>query len=335
MSGSHSIELAVEPAAVWEHLVAPGLRDWYYRLTPQGEFVRGAQIRWIDVRGDLVEESEVVEVAAPDRLVLRTRFLFAPPFAAAPPHLVTWEVTDGNAGSVVRMSWDAQEPVHRLLESEGGAMLEGLRLAADPAARAELHRLDVIGQVQIRDVTAELVPEYQHFFDRVAFRDFPAWQSCYCMETHRTQSDEEWAVRTAADNRRDMSELIGHGKVTALMAFAGGGPVGWCNYGETTRLAGVMSRYKLDAAGYRGIGALGCFVIAAPYRGHGVASSLLDGAVERLRARGLRAVEAYPLKEGDASAQSNYRGPMEMYLRAGFERIGEREHHVVMRKRLA
>ena len=333
-AGSHSIELAVAPAAVWEQLVASGRRDWYYRLTPEGSFLNGAHIRWISIAGGLAEESDVVDVDAPRRLVLRTHFLFAPRFDAAPPHELTWDVSRIEGGSRVRMSWNADGPAHHLMQSQGGALLQGLRLAADPSARAQLERLPEIGEVVVRDVTPDLVAEYQHFFDNVAFRDFPAWQDCYCMETHRNESDEEADVRTAADNRRDMSASIQHGKVTALLAFADDQPVGWCNYGETTHLAGVMSRFKLEPAGQEGVGSVACFVIAAPYRSHGVASKLLDAAIERLRARGLRAIEAYPSRGGDNTAQANYRGPLEMYVRAGFEPYKELERNIVMRKSL-
>ena len=96
-----------------------------------------------------------------------------------------------------------------------------------------------------------------------------------------------------------------------------------------------MNRFKLEPAGQQGVGSVACFVIAAPYRGHGVASKLLDAAIERLRARGLRAIEAYPSRGGDDSPQSNYRGPLSMYVQAGFEPYRELDNHVVMRKRLA
>jgi len=326
----------VTPDEAWNLLVAPGRRAWYYRLTPQGEFKPGSRISWLDAGGQAAEETDIVEVEAPRRLVLRTRFMFAPNFAAAPPHEVTWEVSPIDGGSRVRMSWSASEPVHQLIQAEGGAQLKGLRLAADPSARAELERLPQIGEVEIRDVTPDLISDYHHFFDDIAFRDYPAWQSCYCMETHRTQSDEDWAMRTAADNRRDMSDSIRQGRVTALLAFAGDLPVGWCNYGETTHLAGVMSRFKLEPSDHEGVGSVACFVIAAPYRGHGVASRLLEAAMDRLRARGVRAVEAYPTRGVDDSAQAHYRGPLSMYVRAGFEPYRELgDGYLVMRKRLA
>src|SRR5205823_3619996 len=139
---------------------------------------------------------------------------------------------------------------------------------------------------------------------------------------------EEWAVRTADDNRRDMSKGITSGTVTGLLAYVDGKPVGWSNYGETTRLNGVMHRFGLNAAEQQGVGSLACFVIAAPYRQHGVASMLLESALDRLRARRVKTAEAYPVKELK-SAQSNYRGPLSMYLQAGFEPYRDTERAVV------
>jgi len=281
----------------------------------------------------MAEESDVLELEAPSRLVLRTRFTFAPIFQAAQPHVITWELVGDKEGCDVLMSWEADGPAVRLLESEADAQLQGLRLAADPAARAELERLPQIGPIEVRDVTPEALPAYLDFFDHRAFRDFPPWQSCYCMETHRNEDDNEWGQRTAADNRRDMSESIKRGHVTGLLAFEGGQAIGWCNYGETTRLSGVMHKMNLAASDHEGVGSVACFVIAAPYRGHGVASLLLDAAVERLRARGLRAVEAYP-KRSDDSQRTNYRGPLAMFLRAGFEPYREAGNHLILRKSL-
>ena len=331
--GYREVTLSVPPQVVWDLLVAPGQRDWYYRLTPEGEFEAGERVHWNDIFGKVNEESEVVETGSPNRLVLRTRFVFAPNFAAAEPHLLTWTIEDKPGGCRVRLEWRSSELIHGLFDSEAHSILLGLRLAADPAAQAELVRLPEIGAIEIHDVAPERVADYQLFFDHDAFRDFPSWQSCYCMETHRTQSDEEWAARTAADNRRDMSKMIERRQVTGLLAYVDGKPVGWCNYGETAMLAGLMHRYSLMAPDYKGVGSLSCFVITAPYRGHGIASRLLDAAVDRLRDRGMHAVEGYPCR-GENSAQTNYRGPLSMYLRAGFEPYRETEHHVIVRKTL-
>jgi ribosomal protein S18 acetylase RimI-like enzyme/uncharacterized protein YndB with AHSA1/START domain len=331
--GSREITVAASAAEVWDALVAPALREWYFILTPEGDFAEGERIRWLDSASSVLEESEIVELDAPARLVMRTRFVFDPAFASQEPHAVTWEVIPDGSGARVRMSWRSGEVVSGLLEREAEGVLKGLRLEVDPAARAELARLPVIGEVEIRDLTPERIPDYQKFFDDEAFRDYPSWQSCYCMETHRKQDEADWNLRTGADNRRDMTSLIDQGKVTALLAYADGKPVGWCNFGETTRLSGVMLKLGLKAEDHDGIGSVACFVIAAPYRGHGIATRLLDAAIERLRARGLRAVEAYP-KRAEGSVHANYRGPLGMFLRAGFEPYRETERMLVVRKTL-
>ena len=127
--------------------------------------------------------------------------------------------------------------------------------------------------------------------------------------------------------------LIKQRQVTALLAYADGKPVGWCNYGATSTFAALMHRYKLKAEDHEGVGSVACFVIAAPYRGHGIATRLLDAALDRLRGRGVKVVEAYPAKDVD-SAQSNFRGPLAIYLRAGFEPYRETDRYLVVRKEL-
>ena len=329
----HELHVNASPDVVWQEITKQGRNDWYFLLDVDGTFATGERVVW-KAGGEFAEEADVVEADPPRRLELRTRLLFAPNLAALPPHLLVWEVVPDNGGSLVTLSWDATPLAGNLYESEGEGILRGLRLAVDPSARAELKRLPEIGEIDVRDVTPERVADYLDFFDHSAFRDFPAWQSCYCMETHRDHSDEEWSERTGVDNRTDMQAMIRDGRVTALLAYVDGKPVGWCNYGETTRLSGVMMKLKLDAAEHSGVGSIACFVIAAPYRGHGVATKLLDAALERLKARGLRAVEAYPRRQEDSSAQANYRGSLRMYENAGFEPYRETERNFVVRKTL-
>ena len=329
----HELHVNASPDLVWQEITKQGRNDWYFLLDVDGTFATGERVVW-KAGGEVAEEADVLEADPPRRLALRTRLLFAPNLAALPPHLLLWEVVPDNGGSLVTLSWDATPLAGNLYESEGDGILRGLRLAVDPSARAELKRLPEIGEIDVRDVTPERVADYLDFFDHRAFLDFPAWQSCYCMETHRDHTDEEWSERTGVDNRTDMQAMIRDGRVTALLAYVDGKPVGWCNYGETTRLSGVMMKLKLDAAEHSGVGSIACFVIAAPYRGHGVATELLDAAIERLKARGLRAVEAYPRREEDSSAQAHYRGSLRMYEKAGFESYRETERNFVVRKTL-
>ena len=132
--GSREIRLRVPETTAWDALVSPERHRWYYRLTPEGEFKEGGTIHWKDGNGSPAEESEVIEVKAPNRLAMRSRFLYAPVFAAQPPHTLTWEVAKAPKGCRVRMAWDAGEIVSGLLESEADNILHGLRLEHDPGS---------------------------------------------------------------------------------------------------------------------------------------------------------------------------------------------------------
>jgi len=232
----HELHMNATPEAVWQEITKQGRNNWYFMLDVDGSFAAGQRVVW-KAGGDIAEEAEVVRADPPRRLELRTTLRFAPNLAALPPHRLSWEVVPADGGSLVTLSWEAAPQASNLYESEGDGILRGLRLAVDPSASAELARLPEIGDIEVHDVTPERVADYLDFFDHRAFRDFPAWQSCYCMETHRHHTDDEWSARTGVDNRTDMQAMIRDGRVTALLAYVEGRPVGWCNYGETTRLS--------------------------------------------------------------------------------------------------
>jgi len=64
------------------------------------------------------------------------------------------------------------------------------------------------------------------------------------------------------------------------------------------------------------VGTAICFVIAPPYRRHGIARRLLDAACEGFAAQGLAYAEGFPVKEPQSDAQA-YHGPPSLYQAAG------------------
>ena len=107
--------------------------------------------------------------------------------------------------------------------------------------------------------------------------------------------------------------------------------VGWCHAAPKTELLNIEG--DKDPA----VGAIVCFVVAPDQRRQGVATRLLDAAIEHLRKRGMRTAEAYPrLGESDPShgAQAMYVGPLSMYVKAGFAIEEQHEDFAVVRKAL-
>jgi GNAT superfamily N-acetyltransferase len=108
--------------------------------------------------------------------------------------------------------------------------------------------------------------------------------------------------------------------------------VGWVN-------ASFRSDYGLyrlvdpDGPEPRSVIGASCFVIAPPFRRHGVASALLDRAIADASARCALWIEGYPDNEPKGGDAGYFRGPRSMYEARGFQPIEVREHYTVMRRR--
>ena len=74
-----------------------------------------------------------------------------------------------------------------------------------------------------------------------------------------------------------------------------------------------------------------CFVIAPPFRRHGIAAALLDRVIADAPCRGAAWIEAYPHNTPEANDAGHFRGPRSMYDERGFTPIAERERDTVVR----
>jgi GNAT superfamily N-acetyltransferase len=77
-----------------------------------------------------------------------------------------------------------------------------------------------------------------------------------------------------------------------------------------------------------------CFVVAPPFRRHGVASALLDRVVADAAARGASWIEGYPRNEPEGTDAGHFRGKKSMYEARGLQPVVARERDTVMRKRV-
>jgi GNAT superfamily N-acetyltransferase len=69
--------------------------------------------------------------------------------------------------------------------------------------------------------------------------------------------------------------------------------------------------------------AVTCFVVRVGHRRRGVASALLDGAVDLARRHGAAVVEGYPVDTSarKASSAELYHGPLSVFGAAGFTEV--------------
>lgn len=134
-----------------------------------------------------------------------------------------------------------------------------------------------------------------------------------------------WEQSKGEPNRRALLGLVKDGAAHALLAFADGAAVGWCSLGPRADFP-RLERVKAASSKWdENTWSVVCFFIPARRRGQGLASALLDAAIEHARAHGARVLEGYPVRgatdTGDKlPAAFSWTGVVSMFERRGFVR---------------
>ncbi|RYV52311.1 GNAT family N-acetyltransferase [Pengzhenrongella frigida] len=157
---------------------------------------------------------------------------------------------------------------------------------------------------------------------RVVFgtRGDPA--SCWCQYFKVT--NREWNQAPAADRERALCAQVEREPAPGVVGYLDGEPVGWCGVESRTHyprlLTATVVRGSAEPADDGSVWAVTCFVVRVGFRRRGIATALLDGAVDHARRSGARIIEAYPVdtSERKASAADLYHGSLALYERAGF-----------------
>lgn len=188
-------------------------------------------------------------------------------------------------------------------------------------------RLPEIGAVEAHPVTEDRLDDWLQLFDHDGFVGKPEWAACYCLEPHVGRSDGDDAPHWR-ENRAAMVERLRAGRSFGYLAYVDGRPAGWVNASNR----GEYALYRIAGTPDGETIGVSCFVIAPPYRRHGVAATLLDRVIEDAPGRGARWIEGYPFTEPSPDDAPNFRGPRSMYEDRGFEVVESRERDTVMRR---
>ncbi len=194
-----------------------------------------------------------------------------------------------------------------------------------------------IMELFIRKLTPELLEDWLSFFDKDAFSDNEDWCGCYCMCYHYDEElDRKRAYgcdrSSAKFNRKQAIRLIKSGRMQGYLAYVQGKVVGWCNSNDKKAYDNVNFNFAEEVPDNgEKIKSVVCFSVAPQYRGHGVATALLEYLCNDAKADGFDLVEAYPFAHNE---NHGYHGPLSMYQRNGFEPCDQIEGCVVCRKKL-
>ena len=194
-------------------------------------------------------------------------------------------------------------------------------------------RLAEIGEVIVHPVTGDRVDDWLRLFDHEAFADNPDWASCYCLEPHVPATPEQ-PERAWRDTRATVCARLRGGSTFGYLEYVDGRAVGWVNASFRADY-GLYRRVDQNGPAPGSVIGVSCFVIAPPFRRHGVASALLDRVIADAPVRGASWVEGYPHNEPRPGDSSHFRGPRSMYDARGFQPIEVQERYTVMRLRVA
>lgn len=191
-------------------------------------------------------------------------------------------------------------------------------------------RLDNAEPPEIHPVSDDRLEDWRRFFDHDAFVGTPEWAACYCLAPHPARHPVDDDPPHWTESRGTMTGLLSSRDAFGYLAYVSGSVAGWVNASKRSQYSG---RYRPDDGldPDRVIGVT-CFVIAPPYRRHGIAAELLDRVIADAPDRGASWVEGYPHNDAGSSDAHNYRGPSTLFDRFGFTKVEVRERDTIVRR---
>ncbi len=177
------------------------------------------------------------------------------------------------------------------------------------ASRKIGERRKALANLRFAPVTKQSWPDFETLFE-----DSGGPKYCWCM-AWRDMPNRQSA--TNAERKQAMKSFVETGTPVGILAYLDGKPVAWCSIAPRESLR-RLAPWQDDAE--RNVWAIVCFFIKRTHRRQGIASALLDAALEYAFAEGATAVEASPVEPDSPSYR--FMGCREMYLRRGFRELG-------------
>jgi len=182
--------------------------------------------------------------------------------------------------------------------------------------------------------TKTLSPSTWPDFAALVERHNGVWGGCWCLEFHPEGKER------GAHRRERKEERVRQGTAHAALVYDAATCVGWCQFGPPEELPRIKHlRIYNEGTVAPPQWRITCFFADKDYRGKGVASAALAGALEEIAVLGGGTVESYPedVTDRKVSASFLYNSRLSMFERQGFERVRRigKNHWVVAKVILA
>jgi len=150
-----------------------------------------------------------------------------------------------------------------------------------------------------------------------------ACAGCWCMWWRLTRP--EWNRTKGEGNRKAFRKLVRSGAEPGVLAYADGGPVGWCAIAPREQYPKLSHSRILKPVDDQPVWSVTCFFVARGFRRQGLSTKLLKAAVDFARARGAKIIEGYPHDTKKPTADPFvYTGLLSAFRQAGFKEVARR-----------
>lgn len=157
-------------------------------------------------------------------------------------------------------------------------------------------------------------------FERLAEANNGVWGGCWCMWYH---GKDAISKDTPEAKRQTKKCLVRDGLAHASLVYDGDKCVGWCQFGSPQELPRIHNqRAYLAIEPALPQWRITCFFCGKGYRGKGVATAALKGAIEQIKKLGGGTIEGYPedIDGRKASPAFLFNGTVSTFERQGFKR---------------
>lgn len=182
--------------------------------------------------------------------------------------------------------------------------------------------------IEIRNLSKDLQNDYLFLFDNMIHKDNPDWSKCYCNHYHFLGDVESCTIESSREmiiNRIKENELRGY------LVFDKDNPIGWCNANNRSNFQRLLRDFDLIDNLEDKVFSIVCFLIHPDYRRQGIAQMILEKIINEHSYKDYDYIEAYPQK--GESNNSNFNGPLELFLRYDFKIHKKQDTHYVVRKK--
>lgn len=190
-------------------------------------------------------------------------------------------------------------------------------------------------KITVRPLTPERWPDLEALFNA---KGCSIARGCWCM-FYRESGRQDWPadMKPAASRKRRLFALAAADPPPGLIGYRGKVPVGWVSLGPRSDYAKLQRSPVMKPVDEQPVWSVVCFVVPPEFRHQGVATALLQGAIDYARRRGVTLLEAYPVDKAERGRDDwLWHGAKSMYDKAGFVEIARRKpERPVVRLQLA